>query len=91
MIITPTGVIEFAEGRKSFAVFPNPTTSTLKLTYELSSQDQQLVVSDLLGNMVLETTFPAGTTETTLNFTELPTGTYFCRLGKESRAFVVVR
>ena len=83
--------VERSEPYHQFTVYPNPITSTLKLTYELSSQNQLLIVSDLLGNMVLEATLPAGTTETTLNFTELPTGTYFCRLGKESRAFVVVR
>jgi len=90
-IIIPSTDVEFAEGGKSFTVVPNPATSAIKLTYEASRQEQQLVVSDLLGNMVQEATLPAGTTETTLNLSQLPTGTYICRLGKESRVVVVVR
>jgi len=83
--------VEGSEPYHQFTVVPNPTTSAIKLTYEVSSQEQRLVVSDLLGNMVQEATLPAGTTETSLNLTQLPTGTYICRLGKESRVVVVVR
>ena len=48
-------------------------------------------MSDLLGKVVLSTTLPAETTEATLNLSELPAGTYFCRLGGEVRVMVVAR
>lgn len=87
----PTGVVEFIEGGRNFTVYPNPTTSTLQLTYKVSNQEQRLVVSDLLGKIVLSTTLSPETTETTLNLSELPAGTYFCRLRGEVRVVVVVR
>ena len=87
----PTDVVEFAEKGKRFAVFPNPTISTLQLIYQLSNQEERLIVSDLLGKVVLSTTLPAETTEATLNLSELPAGTYFCRLGGEVRVMVVAR
>ncbi|MCC7436995.1 MAG: T9SS type A sorting domain-containing protein, partial [Armatimonadetes bacterium] len=87
----PTGVVEFAEWGSNFTVFPNPTTSTLQLTYQLSSQEQRLVVSDLLGSVVRSTTALPGSTHTTLNLRDLPAGTYFCRLGEDVRTFVLVR
>ncbi|MBL7987474.1 MAG: T9SS type A sorting domain-containing protein, partial [Chlorobi bacterium] len=69
----------------------NPTISTLQLIYQLSNQEERLIVSDLLGKVVLSTTLPAETTEATLNLSELPAGTYFCRLGGEVRVMVVAR
>ncbi|MCC7439540.1 MAG: T9SS type A sorting domain-containing protein [Armatimonadetes bacterium] len=83
--------VERSEADHEFTVFPNPTTSTLKLTYNLSSQEQRLVVSDLLGSVVLSTTASPGSTHTTLHLRDLPAGTYFCRLGEEVRTFVVIQ
>ena len=77
------------------AAYPNPVQSTTQIPFSIGGGHTELSIFDSEGRRVatlIDRTLPAGTHEATFDATELPPGSYYCRLqsGAVSRMGQVV-
>lgn len=61
---------------KSLKVFPNPASSSVNFVHPVAKGDEKILIYSMTGAMVMQYAAGANTTQTKLNITSLPAGSY---------------
>jgi len=75
---TTAGIEHFANNKEQISIYPNPATNSLQVSFSGNSENSTLVMTDMLGNTVKQTTF--NTQHAALNIADVSGGIYFITL-----------
>ena len=78
--------IEFQKSKINYRVYPNPATHYLKMESE-DFIGETIQIFNVAGQLVKE--FQHKSTLTNLSITDLPSGTYFIKVGKEVKKVII--
>ncbi len=70
-----SGIGEVNNSKETISIFPNPTTSTITIHQDTYSPNQQIIISDVLGNKVYSQALNTATE--TIDISHLRSGIYF--------------
>ena len=86
-IALPTSIASPSREEFKFSLYPNPAKSTVNLFASKEFIGQQVVVVDLMGRVIFETTL--NTPNISINTSNLSAGVYIVRLGNSAARFVI--
>jgi len=69
-------------------VYPNPSNGMVNVDFGISAADVEVVITDVLGNIVVENYFTENQTRYSLNLSGLNKGIYFVRVQLGQKAAI---